>query len=636
MIQLAWLIPVLPLAAAFFIALFGHRTTGQGDRVGIGAISIAFLLSVGVLLDVIGGARLAQSFEWAVHGDLVLRLGYQVDPLAAVMLVVVTLVSMMVHIFSVGYMEGDARYKRYYGVLSLFTASMLGLVIADNLLFLFVFWELMGLCSYLLIGHYFEERANVHAANKAFLTTRVGDVGMFIGILLFFAAGGTFRFDELSARIADGTLSLPVLTVAAILLFIGPIGKSAQFPLHVWLPDAMAGPTPASALIHAATMVAAGVYLVARGYGLFAPVPEVLEVVAWVGAFTALFAATIALVMEDIKKVLAYSTISQLGFMVAALGVGGYTAAVFHLMTHAFFKALLFLASGSVIHAVHTQNMHQMGGLFKKLPVTSWVWLIGAGALIGIPPLSGFWSKEEIMLEAWHNNPPIFWVLAAAAALTAFYTTRATYLTFFGTPRDKHAYEHAHEGGRVMTYPLIILGVLAAVSGFVASPLAGFVYHHEPHHASFDAFVFGVATAVWVLGVLLALAIYKYNLVSRRKIIQVLYPIWVVLKRRYYIDDVYQYVFVRGMIGLALAIGWFDRHVIDLIVNAVGWVGRKISEYVDEFDRGVVDGIVNGVGGAFVVGSRVLRQVQTGFVQSYMLVLFLGLLAGLAILVIGG
>src|SRR5690606_2910268 len=400
-------------------------------------------------------------------------------------LVVVTLVSLMVHIFSVGYMEGDARYKRYYGVLSLFTASMLGLVIADNLLFLFVFWELMGLCSYLLIGHYYEERANVHAANKAFLTTRVGDVGMFIGILLLFAAAGTFRFDELTARIADGTLSLPVLTVAAILLFIGPIGKSAQFPLHVWLPDAMAGPTPASALIHAATMVAAGVYLVARGYGLFTPVPEALEVVAWIGAFTALFAATIALVMEDIKKVLAYSTTSQLGFMVAALGVGAYTAAVFHLMTHAFFKALLFLASGSVIHAVHTQNMHQMGGLFKKLPVTSWVWLIGAGALIAIPPLSGFWSKEELLLDAWHHNPPIFWVLVAAAALPAFYTTRATYLTFFGTPRDKHAYEHAHEGGRVMTYPLMILGVLAAVSGFVASPLAGFVYHHEPHHASF-------------------------------------------------------------------------------------------------------------------------------------------------------
>ncbi len=636
MIQLAWLIPVLPLAAAFFIALFGHRTTGKGDRVGIGAMSIAFLLSVGVLLDTMGGARWAQHLTWAIHGDLVLNLGFQVDPLAAVMLVVVTVVSLMVHIFSVGYMHGDVRYKRYYAVLSLFTASMLGLVISDNLLFLFVFWELMGLCSYLLIGHYFEERANVHAANKAFLTTRVGDVGMFVGIMLLFAAGGTFRFDELAARIADGSFALPVLAVAAILLFIGPVGKSAQFPLHVWLPDAMAGPTPASALIHAATMVAAGVYLVARGYALFAPVPQALEVVAWVGAFTALFAATIALVMEDIKKVLAYSTISQLGFMVAALGVGAYTAAVFHLMTHAFFKALLFLASGSVIHAVHTQNMHQMGGLFKKLPVTGWVWLIGAGALIGIPPLSGFWSKEEILLDAWHHHPAIFWTLVAAAALTAFYTTRATYLTFFGTPRDKHAYDHAHEGGRVMTYPLMILGVLAAVSGFVASPLAGFVYFGEPHHASFDPFVFGVATAVWVLGVGLALAIYKYNLVSRRAIIQVFYPIWVVLKRRYYIDDVYQYVFVRGMIGLALVSAWFDRHVIDLIVNAVGWIGRKVSEYVDEFDRGVVDGIVNGIGGAFVVGSRVLRQVQTGFVQSYMLVLFLGLLAGLAILVIGG
>lgn len=636
MVELAWLIPVLPLAAAFFIALFGHRTTGQGDRVGIGAMSIALLLSIAVLVDVMGGARLSQHFTWAIHGDLVLRLGFQVDPLAAVMLVVVTVVSLMVHIFSVGYMEGDVRYKRYYSVLSLFTFSMLGLVISDNLLFLFVFWELMGLCSYLLIGHYFEERPNVHAANKAFLTTRVGDVGMFVGIMTLFMAAGTFRFDELGMAIADGRLSLALLTVAAVLLFIGPVGKSAQFPLHVWLPDAMAGPTPASALIHAATMVAAGVYLVARGYMLFAPVPDALQVVAWIGAFTALFAATIALVMEDIKKVLAYSTISQLGFMVAALGVGAYTAAVFHLMTHAFFKALLFLASGSVIHAVHSQNMHEMGGLFKKLPVTGWTWLIGAGALIGIPPLSGFWSKEEILLDAWHNNPAIFWVLVAAAALTAFYTTRATYLTFFGTPRRKDLYEHAHEGGRVMTYPLMILGALAAVSGFVAGPLAGFVYYGEPHHASFNTFVFGVATVVWVAGVALALAIYKYNLVSRRKVIQVFYPVWVLLKRRYYIDDVYQYVFVRGMIGLALVAGWIDRHVIDFIVNAAGWVTRRVADYVDEFDRGVVDGIVNGVGGAFVVGSRVFRQLQTGFVQSYMLVLFLGLLAGLAILVIGG
>src|SRR5690606_34484893 len=331
-----------------------------------------------------------------------------------------------------------------------------------------------------------------------------------------------------------------------------------------------------------------------------------------------------------------YSTISQLGFMVAALGVGGYTAAMFHLITHAFFKALLFLASGSVIHAVHTQNMHEIGGLFRKLPVTGWTWLIGAGALIGIPPLSGFWSKEEILLDAWHNNPAIFWVLVAAAALTAFYTTRATYLTFFGTPRNRQAYEQAHEGGRVMTYPLMILGFFAAVSGFAASWLAGFVYFGQPHHAEFNTFVFGVATAVWVAGVLLALAIYKFNLVSRRRIIQVFYPIWVVLKRRYYIDDVYQYVFVRGMIGLALVSAWIDRNIIDLVVNAAGWVTRRVSEYVDEFDRGVVDGIVNGVGGAFVVGSRVLRQLQTGYVQSYMLVLFLGLLAGLAILVIGG
>ncbi|MBO8141542.1 MAG: NADH-quinone oxidoreductase subunit L [Firmicutes bacterium] len=636
MVELAWLIPVLPLAAALFIALFGHRTTGQGDRVGIGAISVAFLLSAGVLFDVMQGGRAARSFTWAIHGGLELNLGYQVDQLTALMLFVVTLVSLMVHIYSVGYMEGDRRYKRYYGVLSLFTFSMLGLVLADNLLFMYVFWELMGLCSYLLIGHYFEERANVHAANKAFLTTRVGDVGMFIGIMLAFAAGGSFRFDELSAAAASGTISMPVLTLIALLIFIGPVGKSAQFPLHVWLPDAMAGPTPASALIHAATMVAAGVYLVARSYGIFAPAAEALQVVAWVGAFTALFAATMALVMEDIKKVLAYSTISQLGFMVAALGVGAYTAAIFHLMTHAFFKALLFLASGSVIHAVHTQNMHEMGGLFRKLPVTGWTWLIGAGALIGIPPLSGFWSKEEILLEASHVNPAVFWMLIAAAALTAFYTTRATYLTFFGEPRNREAYEHAHESGRVMTYPLIILGVLAAVSGFFAGPLAEFIHFGEPHHAEFDVFVFGTATGAWVLGLVFALGIFKYGILSRRKLISALYPIWVLLKRRYYIDDLYQSVFVRGMVGLALLSGWFDRHVIDFVVNAVAWMTRQVSRYVNEFDRGVVDGAVNGIGGAFVAGSRLFRRAQTGLVQSYVLVLFAGLVAGLAILVIGG
>lgn len=636
MVELAWLIPVFPLIAAVIIAFWGQHTAGQGDRIGIGAISLSFLLSLGVLVGVNGGGTAAKSFTWAVHGDTVLRLGYEVGGLSALMMVVVTLVSLMVHIFSIEYMKGDVRYRRYYGVLSLFTFSMLGLVMADNLVFLFILWELVGVCSFLLIGHWYENLDNVRAANKAFMTNRVGDVAMFIGIIVIFTQVGSFRFDDIAAAIAAGEFGGSMLTIGAILLFGGAVSKSAQFPLHVWLPDAMAGPTPASALIHAATMVAAGVYMVAKAFVIFAPSVEALQTVAWVGAITALFAATIALVMDDIKKVLAYSTISQLGFMVAALGVGAYTAAMFHLMTHAFFKALLFLGSGSIIHATGTQNMHQMGGLFRKLPITSWTWMIGAGALIGIPPLSGFWSKEEILVEALAQNPGVFWTLIAAATLTSFYTVRATYLTFFGRPRDEAAYDKAREGGMVMTYPLIILGVLGAVSGFFATPFGRLVFHGEPYHGEFSLFVFGVATGAWVLGLLVALAIYMYNIVSRRTIIKVFFPVWNLLKRRYYIDDLYDFVFVKGTIGLGYVVAWFDRTVVDGIVNGVAWLTRKLGDFVGEFDFGIIDGAVNGIAGAFVAGSRAFRRVQTGSFGSYALVLFLGLLAGLVFLVIGG
>src|SRR5690625_572856 len=322
MVELAWLVPVFPLAAAIIIAFFGRHTAGQGDRIGIGAISLSFLLSLGVLVDVNQGATAAKSFTWAVHGDTVLNLGYEVGGIAALMLVVVTLVSLMVQIFSVDYMKGDVRYRRYYGVLSLFTFSMLGLVMADNLLFLFILWELVGLCSYLLISHWYENLDNVRAANKAFLTNRVGDMAMFLGIIVVFTQVGSFRFDDIAAAVGSGAFSGTMLTIGAVLIFGGAVSKSAQFPLHVWLPDAMAGPTPASALIHAATMVAAGVYLVAKAFVMFSPSPDAMLVVAWVGAVTALFAATVAVVQDDIKRVLAYSTISQLGFMVAALGVG--------------------------------------------------------------------------------------------------------------------------------------------------------------------------------------------------------------------------------------------------------------------------------------------------------------------------
>src|SRR5690625_2754466 len=377
---------------------------------------MSFLLSVGVFFSVIGGTTVAFNIRWAVIGQSVLQMGFQVDALTATMLVVVTLVSLLVQIYSLGYMHGDRRYKRYYSILSLFTFSMLGLVLADNFFLLFVFWELVGLCSFLLIGHWFEKKEVGNSAMKAFLTTRVGDIGMLIGLILIWVYTGSFEFSAVAQAIGAGELGGVALGVTAILVFLGAVGKSAQFPLHVWLPDAMAGPTAVSALIHAATMVAAGVYLVARAYAVFEPSSMALLSVAWVGGITAIFAASIALVQNDIKRVLAFSTISQLGFMMLALGVGGYTAAIFHLVTHAIFKALLFLGSGSVTHGADTQDMREMGGLRKKMPTTFWTWLVGSAALAGIPPLAGFWSKEEIMLDVFfQGNPALFWISVVAA-----------------------------------------------------------------------------------------------------------------------------------------------------------------------------------------------------------------------------
>lgn len=633
---------VLPLISWFIISVWGQRLPGQGDRVGIGAMALALILSIGVLFDVMRGATMSTSFVWASHGRFVLDLGFQVDPMTAVMLVVVALVSLLVQIYSTSYMAGDVRYKRYYAVLSLFTASMFGLVLSDNLLFLFVFWEIMGLCSYMLIGHWFEDPNNVRAANKAFLTTRVGDVGLFIGIMLTFAALGSFRFDDIAAGIQAGAIAPALLTVAAVLIFAGAVGKSAQFPLHVWLPDAMAGPTPASSLIHAATMVAAGVYLVARGYAMFQPSAEAMTVVAYIGAFTGMFAASMGLVTEDIKRMLAFSTVSQLGLMFLALGVGGYTAAVFHLVTHAIFKALLFMCSGSVIHATGTQDMHEMGGLLKKMPITGWTWIIGAGALAGIPPLAGFWSKEEILLDAFvGGHTTLFWMGIITSLMTAFYITRGTVLVFFSQPRNKEVHAKAHESPAAITWPLLILGALAVVVGFVNSPLSGyalsrFIFFGEPHDPPSSGFVVMVATLTWVIGVAVALAIYQFRIVPHESIRQALYPVWITLNRRYWIDDVYNFIFVQGGIGLALVAAWLDRNVIDRIVNAVAGAVARLSVAVREFDASVIDGLVNGIAGVFVVGSRAFRRLQTGYLQSYALALFIGLVAGLLILFMGG
>lgn len=616
MAELAWIVPILPLASFLIIAFAGQKIRGQGDKVGIAALLGAFVLSLFIFSDVVGGARATGGFVWAALGDLSVRLGLQLDPLSATMLLVVTFISLLVHIYSQGYMAGDARYKRYYAILSLFTASMLGLVLSDNLLGLFIFWELIGLCSYLLIGHWYEQDGVPQAAMKAFLTTRVGDIAMLIGIMLIFFETRTFHFGEIAVAVQDGTISGAVLGAAALLIFGGAVGKSAQFPLHTWLPDAMAGPTPVSALIHAATLVAAGVYLIARGYALFAPAETAMVVVAWVGAFTAIFAASIALVASDIKKVLAYSTVSQLGFMVAALGVGGYTAGFFHLVTHAVFKALLFLASGSVIHGANTQDMTQMGGLRQKMPVTFWTWLIGAAALAGIYPLAGFWSKDEILLTMHEVNATgIFWVLIAASVMTAFYIARATFLTFFGKPRDQKLFAEAHESPRVMTVPLMILAAVAVVIGFANSPYTGywfaeFVYFGSPHVPASSTFVITLATLTWIVGIGYAFLRYREGLPASERADAPVSGFRRVLHDKYYIDEVYDAVFVRGTVATSRATG--------------------------EFDKEIVDGVVNGIAALFAAGSRIFRRLQSGLVQSYALTVFLAVVFGLVILAIGG
>ncbi|MFZ3063398.1 MAG: NADH-quinone oxidoreductase subunit L, partial [Actinomycetota bacterium] len=473
MLKYAWVIPIVPLIAFIVILLSGKRINNKGFTVSIGAVALSFLLSILIFIEVANGKSIEINKTWLLLGRMNLGVGTLVDSLAAVMLLVVTSVSLLVQIYSVGYMHGEKRYNWYFAAISLFTAAMLSVVLANNYLQMYMSWEVMGLCSYLLIGFWFEKKSASDAAKKAFIATRIGDVGFFLGIAALIAFAGSTNFTSLSKMIEVGKLGAPILTAVGILLFAGAMGKSAQFPLHVWLPDAMEGPTPGSALIHAATMVAAGIYLVARSAFIFeAAFPSALTVVAVIGTITALMAATIAVTMSDIKKVLAYSTISQLGFMMVALGVGGVTAGIFHLVTHAFFKALLFLGAGSIIHGTGTQNMYEMGGLSKKMKTTMITFLIASLSLAGIFPLSGFWSKDEILAEAFKGGHYlIFGILLFTAFLTAFYMFRLFFLVFFGKPRNDKI--RAHESPPVMSYPLIALAVPAALLGLVGSPFLG-------------------------------------------------------------------------------------------------------------------------------------------------------------------
>ncbi len=670
MLQYTWLIPVFPLVSFALIVFFTNRYKNLSARLAMGAIFLSFLLAMGVFFSALGIEGLAEepyrrAFSWFPTGKTSLEVGFMVDPLTAAMLAMVTTVCLMIFIYSQGYMHGDRLYSRFFAYISLFVTGMLGLVIADNLILAFLSWEIMGLCSYLLIGFWFERPAAANAAKKAFITTKVGDVLLFLGMLLLYFQTGSLTFETIFEEVNH--LPPNIVLVAGLLIFAGAVGKSAQFPLHVWLPDAMEGPTPVSALIHAATMVAAGVYLVARTFPIFTAVQGHLALfpVAIIGAFTAFFASTIAVAQNDIKRVLAYSTISQLGYMMTALGVGGFVAGVFHLITHAFFKALLFLGSGSVIHAVGTNDMMEMGGLRKSMPLTFWTFLAGMLALSGIPPFAGFWSKDEILSHAFDHSLVIWLVGTAAAFLTAFYMARQVFLVFFGEPRNTEI--HAHESPPAMTGPLVVLALGATLLGLLGVPadmplLGPFLGNNPFHHFVGEAFeatpfnpqVMGISISVALAGLALGWLLYGRNPLwaGEPDPLERLGPLWVTLKNKYWIDEIYNATVIRGVILLGDLLFAFDHRVIDGLVNLAGkatvafsTLNERFDTYVVDglvnlagkgtvalstlnelFDTYVVDGTVNGIGKVADLLGRELRLIQTGRVQNYLLLLLVSVL----------
>jgi NADH-quinone oxidoreductase subunit L len=640
-----WLVPLLPALSFLAILFFGKKLPRGGDFLGILAIAVAFVLSLVGFIELATGADAVERswtwFSFAGEPEIHVEFGMNYDFLSGIMFIVVTGISLMVQIYSTGYMHDDSRYTWYYAVLSLFTASMLFLVIANNLVQMFVGWEGVGVCSYFLIGHFWEEKENSSAAIKAFITTRVGDVLFLFGIFAVFFLGSTFNTAELNELAEHGDLAVGGLTVAALLLFGGAVGKSAQFPLHVWLPDAMAGPTPVSALIHAATMVVAGIYLVARMLPLFEAAGAALEVVAIVASITMLIAAVLALVQDDIKKVLAYSTISQLGYMMAALGVGAFTAGIFHLFTHAFFKALLFLGAGSLIHAVHSNNMSDMGGLRKYMPHTFTTFIIGSLALAGIPPLAGFFSKDEILGSAARgafegqavvNESVALIVLIVGivtAFLTALYMARACVKTFWGEYRG---HGHPHDSPGSMVTPLWILAILTCTVGFLGLPVVGpfLDWLHLPGEAehgftTFYNVLLPLATvllavlAIWIGVQLFLRNRWRYDIKAG--------PfawVYAFVENKYYLD----FLYLRGIVKpiqypIARAMYWSNNHIFDAIVNGAGSGTVQTSKFVyEEVDQNVVDFAVNGAAGITGLTGGLLRYIQTGNVQRYAAVLF--------------
>ena len=632
-------IPALPALVFLVLTLFGRLLKENAQYVAILGVTISLVFSVFALLFVAGivpggGAPIEFSMNWIDLGaGGSFSMGVYIDGLAAVMLVVVSFVSLMIQLYSGAFMEGDKRFAWFYAVLNLFTASMLGLVLAPNFIQLYVFWELVGLCSYLLVGHWFEKPSARDAALKAFVVTRVGDAALFVGIIIFWATTGSTAFSDISLAAQSGFIGGSLFTMAVILVFVGAVGKSAQFPLHVWLPDAMEGPTPVSALIHAATMVAAGVYLVARTYDIFVQSPTAMLVVAYIGGFTALMAATMALVKKDIKRVIAYSTVSQLGYMMLGLGIGNYTGGIFHLYNHAFFKALLFLCAGSIIYAMDSYNLFEMGGLRRRMPITFWAMVIAGLSLSGIFPLSGFWSKDAIVAAAYEEHYYVLFGMALLTVfLTAFYIFRAIFLAFTGEPRTQGARE-AGESPGIMTGPMMLLAFLSIVSGWVGIPpgfglpipdyFAEFVHPSEFVVSTLGIEEFGfsyplaiVSVVVALLGIGLAYALYVARPALAGTLAGRFSWLHKFLDKGWYFDDLYGATFVRFAMWLGSATRGFDRRVIGGAVTGVG--------------RGAT-----GTGG-------LLQRLQSGGVQNYALfillsVLIIGVVVGAqyAVIVVG-
>ena len=626
--------------------------------------------------------KFISEFEWFRLTDTIaFKLGFLVDNITVLMLFVVALISALVHYFSVAYMKGDERYNRYFAYLGIFTFSMNGIVLTNNILMMYIFWELVGLSSYLLIGFWFEKKSAADAGKKAFIVNRVGDLGMFAGILILYLTYNTFSFEQIFASIEAGKLPFNSdfwLSITGILLFMGAIGKSAQFPLHVWLPDAMEGPTPVSALIHAATMVAAGVYLTIRIFGLLTA--DAMMFIAVIGMLSAFIPATIALTQNDIKKVLAYSTVSQLGYMIMALGVGAYKFAFFHLVTHAFFKACLFLGSGSVIHAMHhEQDIRNMGGLRKKLPLTYATFLISSLAISGIPLSSGFLSKDGILASTFaFGSLTGYWIFAVVgflvALLTAFYMFRLIIITFHGEPRDHHKFEHAHESPFVMAMPLVVLAGLSIFIWYTPNPLSadqGWFFNkwintptlHAPNETRFDfmrsevaketteapehnsahgeitysekyteamhsahypAMILSLFMAVG--GILIAFVFYQWKKVDVEKLTNSIKPLYTFSLNKWYFDELYHKTFVAGLLGLTRIFYWFDSKIIDGIVNGSAEVTRQFAFFTGAFDRIVVDGLVNLM--AYISGfiGLIFRRVQTGKVQTYLILVIFSII----------